>query len=153
MLRCFGGDTDLTNAAHAKGCNIAEVLFGKVKVEILPHKEPNGVISYETGIIFGNDYPEVGRSKFDYMRILGQINSPERDGTRRILDVNGELCGVIEVMDERGRPLSELVVDNSDADCDSCDKTPIILRRVPPNSYVAMRHDEIMGTIRGRLNK
>ena len=141
------------NAAHAKGCNIADVLFGKVRVEILPHKEPNGVISYETVIIFGNDYPEAGRSKFDYMRILGQIESPERDGTRHILDVTGELCGNIEVMDKRGRPLRELIINTSDVDCASCDKTPIVLRRVPPNSYVVTRHDEIMGTISGRLNK
>lgn len=142
-----------TSVADAKGCNIADILFGKVRIEILPHKEPNGTVSYETGIILGNDFPEVGRSKFDYMKILGQISSAERDGSRAILDVNGERCGTIEVMDERGRPLPEMVIDTSDTDCDTCDKTPIILRRVPPNSYVIMRHNEIMGTISGRLNK
>lgn len=142
-----------TSVADAKGCNIANILFGKVRIVILPHKEPNGAVSYETGIILGNDFPEVGTSKFDYMKMLGQISPPERDGSRAIFDVNGERCGTIETMDEQGRPLREMVIDTTDTDCDGCDKTPIILRRVPPNSYVVMRNDEIMGTISGRLNK
>ena len=39
--------------ARAEGCNIADMIFGKVRIEFIPHN--TGAGKYETGIIFGND--------------------------------------------------------------------------------------------------
>jgi hypothetical protein len=125
-----------TSAARAEGCNIADVLFGKVRIEIIQHKD------YETGIIFGNDFDS---KKFSYDKILGQIASAERDGSRTVSDANGEPCGTIE---------QNLTIDTSNTNCNSCDKTPVTLRKVPPNSYIVMRNGaQIVGTISGTLNK
>ena len=62
-----------TTSAQANGCNIADVMFGKVTIELIQHK------GYETAIIVGNDYPAVGTSKFNALKgaIYGQISSPE----------------------------------------------------------------------------
>lgn len=118
--------------AQAEGCNIANVLFGKVRIELIQHSD------YQIGIIFGGDFDS---KRFDYYRILGRIDAPERDGSRRIVDVNGELCGIIE---------SDLRIDLSDAECTPCSKRPVHLRRVGSN-YVVLQEGTIMGTINGSL--
>jgi len=92
------------NWAQAKGCNIADVMFGSVKIELIQHK------GYESAIIVGNDYPAVGTSKFDALKgaIYGQIAPPERDGSRRLTNADGEICGSIG---------ADLVIDATDSDC------------------------------------
>ncbi len=72
-------------ATADQGCNIADLMYGRVRIELIPHKE-----GFETGIIMGADFDS---KRFSYYRILGQIASPERDGSRLISDVNGESCG------------------------------------------------------------
>ena len=125
-----------TQLARADGCNIANVLFGKVRIELIQHQ------GYETGIIFGGDFDS---QRFAYEKILGQIASPERDGSRAILNANGERCG---------RILEDLSIDISDAECGSCSKAPINLTKVSPNSFaVVIKGGSIVGTINGRLNR
>jgi hypothetical protein len=124
-----------SGTAQADGCNIANVLYGKVRMEIIPHTD------YETGIVFGDDFDS---KRFSDGKILGQIAGAERDGSHRVSDVNGEVCGIIE---------SNLSIDTSEANCGSCAKTQIFLRKVPPNSYVVMSGGTIVGTISGRLNR
>jgi hypothetical protein len=135
------------SAVRAEGCNIADVLFGKVRIEIIQHQgdtAPSGqkLAGYETGIIFGNDFDS---PRFSYDKILGQVAPPERDGSMRITNVNGELCGSI---------LRDMSIDNSSASCGGCSKTPINLLKISPNSYVVrLKGGNIVGTIEGRLNK
>ena len=121
--------------ASADGCNLANIILGKVRIELIPHD------GYETGINFGNDFDS---KRFSYYKILGQIASSERDGSRRITDVNGELCGVL---------LKDLNIDTSDGVCAGCSKEPKKLIRISPKAYGVMVNDSIMGTIEGRLNK
>ena len=59
-------------AVRAEGCNIADVLFGKVRIEIIRHQgdtAPSGqkLAGYETGIIFGNDFDS---PRFSYDKIF-----------------------------------------------------------------------------------
>jgi hypothetical protein len=131
----------LTTSAQANGCNIADVMFGKVAIELIQHK------GYDTAIIVGKDYPAVGTSKFDALKgaIYGQISSPERDGSRKITNADGDICGSLG---------ADLVIDTVDSDCSGCDKTPVTLQKVPKlDGYVVVRRGSIMGTIEGRLPK
>jgi hypothetical protein len=130
-----------TASAQANGCNIADVMFGSVAIELIQHK------GYETAIVRGNDYPAVGTSKFDALKgaIYGQISSPERDGSRKVTNADGDICGSIG---------ADLVIDTTDSDCNGCDKAPVTLQKVPKiDGYVVVRRGSIMGTIEGRLPK
>jgi len=121
-------------SVNAEECNIANILFGKVRIELIPHKD------YETGIVFGNDFDS---KRFSYYKILGQIASPERDGSRHISDVNGEPCG--EVTQNM-----QIVPEN----CQGCSKGPYPLRKVSNSSYVILHSNgSILGNIEGRLPK
>lgn len=84
----------MATPACADGCNISNLLFGKVRIEQIQHP------GYETGVIFGNDFDS---KRFSYDKMLGRIAAPERDGSRQISDVNGEDCG---------RLRSNLVIDD-----------------------------------------
>ena len=122
-------------SALAEGCNIADVLFGKVRIELIPNKE----YKFETGIVFGNDFDS---KRFSYGKILGSIRAPERDGSRRVDNVNGDLCGIIE---------EDLTVDTSDSSCTSCNKAPFVIKRLSPKAYAIIEGGTIRGTIEGRL--
>lgn len=52
--------------ARAEGCNIADMLFGKVRIEIIKHNTEAG--KWETGVIKGND---TNGGRFSYEKILG----------------------------------------------------------------------------------
>jgi hypothetical protein len=96
--------------------------------------------TYESSIIFGNDFDS---KRFSYDKILGQIAPPERDGSRRISDANGDFCGLI---------LRDLSIDNSDTTCDGCSKAPLYLQKVATNAYIVIsKEGDIMGTIKVRL--
>lgn len=134
------GFLTVPHASFAQGCNIADVLFGKVRIEIILDKQYN----FETGIIFGNDS---SNEKFRSGKILGKIEpwGTASSTARRIDNVHAELCGVLA---------KNLVVDVSDSDCDKCDKSPILIKSVTKTSYVVLRKDgKILGTIEGRLPK
>jgi hypothetical protein len=125
-------------SALAEECNIANVLFGKVRIELIPHKEEQRFKGYETGIVFGADFDS---KRFSYDKILGRISPPERDGSRRISDVSGEPCGEITQ--------SMQIVPE---DCQGCAKGPYALRRVTNSSYVVLHpNGSILGTVEGRL--
>ena len=113
-------------SAHAEqGCNIADVLFGKTRLKLIPR---NG---YETGITFGDDYDS---KRFSYDRILGQIDGPECDGSRKVSNIDGTECGHID---------DDLRIDTSGSDCYSCSKTPVTLKEV----------GKLVGILNDRLNK
>lgn len=126
-----------TGVAQADGCNIANLLFGKVRIELIYNKK----FEYETGIIFGNDFDS---KRFAYDRILGKIAGSERDGSHRVNDVNGEMCGEIT---------ENLRVDTEGVECASCGKMPIRLQKVGNGYAVVTGAGNIMGTIEGRLPK
>ncbi|ACK85534.1 hypothetical protein [Methylorubrum extorquens] len=123
--------------ARADGCNISNLLFGKVRIELIPHG--SGRDFYETGIIFGNDFES---KRFAYGRILGQIASSERDGSHRVSDVNQEVCGIIE---------SNLRIDTQDTEYKAPE--PVRLQKVGSGFAVLNGSGSIMGTIEGRLPK
>jgi hypothetical protein len=114
------------SVAHAE-CNLRDVFFGQIAIEIVTHDvEGMPGIRYETGIIVDN----TGTSK-----IRGQIGEPERDGSRPILNANGENCGRLE---------SNFRITDGDL--------PLRLRRVSSNSFVVFNGNTPVGTIEGRLN-
>lgn len=126
--------------AFADGCNIANILFGKVRIEIIQDKQYN----FETGIIFGNDF---SNEKIRNGKILGKIEpwGTASSTARRIDNVDGELCGVLA---------KNSVVDVSVSDCEKCDKSPLLVKSVTKTSSVVIRKDgNILGTIEGRLPK
>src|SRR5690242_10206719 len=94
----LGASLGLSSATEA-GCNFADLLFGKVEIKLIREED------YEIGIVFGADFDS---KRFLYGRILGQIAPPERDGSRRITDVNTEVCGVIE---------KNMRINTEEADC------------------------------------
>ncbi len=123
------------SGAYAEGCNVADVLFGKVRIELIQHRD------YQTGVIYGNDFDS---KRFSYYRILGQIMSPERDGSRRISDVNGEVCGVL---------LDNMTIDTSDSVAPSGNISAKV-QRISSVALVVLHGDGgIAGTITGRLPK
>jgi hypothetical protein len=124
--------------AVAEGCNIANVLFGSVRIEIIKHSD------YETGIVFGNDFDS---ERFRNGKILGKIEpwGTASSTLRRIENANGDICGVLT---------TDLTVSTDDAECANCNKQPFELRKVSPNSYaVVLKSGKIVGTIEGRLPK
>lgn len=123
----------LTSGASAEGCNIADILFGKVRIELIRHKD------YSAGVIFGDDFDS---KRFSYYKIVGQIASPERDGSRAISDVSGQPCGTLQ---------RDLKVDTEFVDCPSCSKAPVSVRRVTSSSFAVISGGAIVGTIRGAL--
>lgn len=114
--------------AQAEECNIANVLFGKVRIEE----------AKSTSIIIGNDFDS---QRFGYGKILGQIAGSERDDSRRISDVNLNVCGILE---------DNMRIDTSQAECKSCAKSRISLKKVGPG-FVVLSDGKIMGTIEGKL--
>jgi hypothetical protein len=112
------------------------VLFGKVRLELIPHDD----YGYETGIVFGNDFDS---RKFAYGNILGQISSPERDGSRYIRDVDSKLCGML---------LNDMTIDTSESSCRACSKSPAFLKKISPNAYAVTLEDGTpVGLMEGRL--
>ena len=128
-----------TTRAYADDCNIADLLFGKVRIELIQHHKP-GFAGYETGVIFGNDFDS---KRFYYERILGRIASPERDGSRLIRDVTGNFCGVIQ---------KDMRLDYPNGNCATCDKDASVgLRKMAPSSYAVIQNKKVVGTVEGRL--
>lgn len=129
-VAAIGGTGDRA-MAQTSGCNIANVLFGSVRIELIPKQ------GYETGIVFGNS---TDGGRFARARVLGVIHSPERDGSRAVLDTDGNPCGEIT---ER----MQIV-----ADCIGCAKGSYTLKSVSGVSLVVLHRDgSILGTIQGRL--
>ena len=121
--------------AHASNCQIANILFGKVRMEIIPHS--NDGEKYETAIVYGADFDS---KRFAYEKVVGQISSKERDGSLPIANVDGVIVGSIS------RDLRIEVLD------DGCDKSDHLqLHKVSPTSYAVMSGNSIVGTIDGRL--
>ena len=114
--------------AQADGCNIANLLFGKVRIEQ----------AKSTSIIIGNDFDS---QRFRYGNILGQIAGSERDDSRRISDLSQNVCGILQ---------SNMQIDTSEAECKSCSKSRISLKKVGPG-FVVLSDGKIMGTIEGKL--
>lgn len=124
----------------AGACNIADILFGKVRIEQILSEPRPGFAAYEIGIIFGGDFDS---KRFSYDRILGRISPPERDGSRSIRDVTGDFCGTIQ---------KDMSINLEGLECGGCSKEPISLRSVTTNAFaVVSRNGDIMGTISGRL--
>ena len=126
--------------ARAEGCNIADVIFGKVRIEIIPHN--SGGSKWETGIIFGND---TNGGRYSYYKILGQVDQSERDGSRAIKNIDGELCGTLN---------RDMSVDTEYASCvGTWCKRPISIRQVTPENLAVVANGSIQGTIEGRFPK
>lgn len=122
-------------AADASDCQIANILFGKVRVEIIPHN--NNGENYETAVVFGADFDS---KRFASGRIVGQISSRERDGSLPIKNIGGVIVASIS----RDLRLETLE--------DACDKNSRVqIRKVSPTSYAVMNENSIVGTIDGRL--
>ncbi len=140
MVIAFTTLLSCTGLAHAEGCNIADLLFGSVRIEIIPHNTDAG--KYETGIIFGND---ANGGNFSSYKILGQIDPSQRDGSWPIMDVNGELCGNLQ---------SNLRIDTEYASCvGTWCKIPMSLRRVTTSTFVVLSNGSIKGTVEGHFPK
>jgi hypothetical protein len=122
-------------ASASAECGVANILFGKVEVEIIPHDNEAG--KYETAIVRGADFDS---KRFPYGKILGELSSRERNGSLPIMNLDHVIVGSIS---------SDLRVEGND---EACDKSRIArLHKVSPTSYVLKVGDSIVGTIDGRL--
>lgn len=115
-------------------CNVADVLFGKVRIEIVQHE------GYQTGIVFGADFDS---KRFSYDRILGYIQSPERDGSRGVRDVNGEACA---------RILKSLVMEPEET-CEKCARATYRMQSLGKGYAILHPDGQILGTVQGALPK
>ncbi len=118
-------------------CNIGDLFFGPVSIEILPHPKPN---YYETGIIIGDD---TNGGPFKYRKILGQIEESERDGSRAVYNAAYDFCGILK---EDGR------FDAIDAECASCKIPEFTIRKSKSGMTVVSKEGRVIGTIKGRLS-
>jgi hypothetical protein len=117
--------------ASAASCSVAEILFGRVSLDIVARSD------YETAIVRSATFDN---PKKNYGAILGEI-TVDRGGFS-VRDANQVVVGVIS---------PKLVIEGWD---DSCDKrTRVVIRRVQPGTYVIMNGDTPVGTIEGRLPK
>lgn len=114
----------------AAACESAQILFGDVSLDIVPHAD------YETAIV---RHASFRNSKLNHGAIKGEI-TVDRGGFS-IRNINHEVVGFIspalEVSGEEG-----------------CDKgSRVMIRRVKPDLFVIVNGDTPVGTVQGRFPK
>jgi hypothetical protein len=121
----------LISAHPVYGCEVAQIMFGKITLDIIPQKD------YETALIRHGDF---NNPKLNFGAFKGEI-TVDRGGFS-IRNNNQETVGIIT---------PELRVEGSDDDCDKTQK--IIIRKVQAGAYVIMNGNTPVGTIEGRFPK
>jgi hypothetical protein len=119
------------SAATSTACQAADVLFGKVELQIVP--EPG----WESALVRHADFNDNSRG---FGVIRGEI-TVDRGGFA-IRNRDNQVVGVIS---------PKLQVEGWDDDCDKNAK--IIIRKLQPEVYVIMNGDTPVGTIKGRFPK
>jgi hypothetical protein len=118
-------------SAVASSCQIANIMFGDVQLDILAHPD------YETAIVRAAMFKD---STKNFGAILGEI-TVDRGGFA-IRDRNQVVVGTIS---------PKLVVEGSDASCDKQQR--VAIKPVQPGVYVIINGDTPVGTIKGRFPK
>ncbi len=112
-------------------CEIAEIMFGKISIDIVPHK------GYETAIIRCADFES---KKHSHGAIIGEI-TVDRGGFA-VRNINQVVIGTIS---------PDLKMEGWSDDCDENQK--ISIQKVQPGAYVIMNGKMPVGTIEGRFPK
>lgn len=121
----------LVGFAHAASCQVADILFGDIQLDIL--KKPD----YETAIVRSATFKD---PKKNYDALLGEI-TVDRGGFA-IHDPNQVVVGVIS---------PQLAVEGWD---DACNKrAKVVIKLVQPGVYVILSDGSPVGTIKGRFPK
>jgi hypothetical protein len=118
-------------SAVASSCQIADIMFGDVQLDILPHPD------YETAIVRSATFKD---STKNFGAILGEI-TVDRGGFA-IHDRNQVVVGTIS---------PKLVVEGWDASCDK--RQRVAIKPVQPGVYVIINGDTPVGTLKGRFPK
>ena len=123
----FGGSAD--------ACDVANVLFGKISLEIIPHTYQSD--HWESALIRNNEI--FGSEKENSNAIRGEITVDRGDfAVRR---ANQEVVGYI---------FPDLRIDGGDDD--DCDKKKkVVIKKVKQGIYVILNGDTLVGTIKGRF--
>ncbi|MET7242367.1 hypothetical protein ABZT49_03280 [Methylobacterium sp. EM32] len=121
----------LIGRAHASSCEVADILFGNVQLDIVRKS------NYETAIVRSDNF---NNPKKNYGAVLGEI-TVDRGGFA-IRDINQVVVGVIS---------PKLIVEGWD---DVCDKRSVIsISSAKPGVYVITNGSRPVGTILGRFPK
>lgn len=121
----------LTGRTHAASCQVADILFGDIQLDIL--KKPD----YETAIVRSATFKD---PKKNYDALLGEI-TVDRGGFA-IHDPNQMVVGVIT---------PQLSVEGWDDVCDK--RTKVVIKPVQPGVYIILSGGSPVGTIKGRFPK
>lgn len=121
----------LAGPVQAASCQVADILFGDVQLDILKKDD------YETAIVRSGTF---NNPKKNYDALLGEI-TVERGGFS-VHDPNQIVVGSIS---------PKLVVEGDDDVCDK--RAKIVIKPVQPGVYVIMNGASPVGTIKGRFPK
>ena len=118
-------------SAAASPCQIADIMFGDIQLDILARAD------YETAIVRSATFKD---SKKNFGAILGEL-TVDRGGFA-IRDTNQVVVGTIT---------PKLEVEGWDDGCDKQRK--VVMKLVQPGIYVIVNGDMPVGTVKGRLPK
>lgn len=116
---------------YAKACEIAQIMFGKIILDIIPEKD------YETALIRHGDFEN---PKQNYGAFRGEI-TVDRGGFS-VRNNNQEVVGAIS---------PKLRIEGFDDDCDKTQK--VTINKVKTDVYVITNGNSPVGTIEGRFPK
>ncbi|VVT02287.1 exported hypothetical protein [Hoeflea sp. EC-HK425] len=121
--------TLLTSSAHATPCEVANILFGPIKFDIIKYD------GYETAVVRSATFDDPSKN---FRAILGEITVDR--GSFAVRNTEHVVVGAIS---------PELRIESLD---DTCDKSAVIeFVKAKRNTYIILNGDTPVGTMEGRF--
>ena len=137
MSLCLGASLALapqTGLAQS-ACAIAEILYGPIRLDIVPHTGSEGAGDYETAIVRSATFDDPTKN---FGAILGEITVDR--GSFAVRDINQLVVGIIT---------PELKIEGRDEACDTNREVQFV--RASEGAYITLSDGQPLGTLDGRF--